>query len=229
MKKIRWLSAGWPLSISDISQKFLLNQYSEDKGKGFLLSSSGSKKISGRYIEKNMDKSLITDPFGNEQEFFTISYYIVQFHINSSSNMLELTDPPRSLRKFISEMHCLLGLGLELSEFNINPFIWLSNIEQKLAPMIVTNISSTGIRIADNGLAKISVSGKKDIRKEFEKIIHDKPHEIESIKFLGIINDCNIVIEINKCGLAKLNGHIYDGLIQEIRSCLESVFTEKNK
>jgi hypothetical protein len=221
MKKIRWLCADWPISISNISQQLLLNQYNEDKGKGFLLSSSGSNKVSGRYIEKIIDKSFVTDPFGNEQEFILTSYYIVQFHIDISFNMLELTDPPRSLRKFISEMQCLLGLGLELSELNVDPFIWLLNIEKSLAPMTVTHISSTGIRVPDNGLAKISVSGKKDIREEFEKLVHGKSYVIETIKSIGFINNCNISIEINKTGLAKLNGHIYDGLIKEIRSCLE--------
>jgi len=222
MKKIKWLYAAWPLPFSDISKKMLSNQYTDTKGQGFLLSSAGRKKIAGRYIEKSTNKSIIVDPFGNKIESFVISYYVSTFYISNSSNLLELTDPPRSLRTFISKLHALLGLGLELSDLTVDPATWLEHIENTLSPVVVTNISASGIRVPKNGLAKIGVSGRNDIRQEFYKLIGSKNKCIDTLKFLGDINDCNLSVELTKSGSARINGHIYDGFIDEVRACLES-------
>lgn len=221
MKKIRWLYAEWPLSITNISKKLLLNQYSEQKGEGFLLSSSGKKMIVGRYIEKSKEKSIITDPFGNEIESFITSYYVSKFSIFNTVGLLQLNDPPRSLRKLLSELHNIFGLGLVLSDFNVDLLLWLENIEKLLVPVIVTNISASGIRIPQNGLAKIAVAGKKDIRNEFYKLIGKKSYRIDSLKLVMNIKECNISVELLKSGAIRFSGHIYDGFIEDMRSCLE--------
>ena len=222
MRTIRWLNASWPLSYSNISKTLLANQYSDLTGSGFLLSSSGSKKISGKYIEKSIDKSVVTDPFGNETESALITYYVSRFSIENSSSLLELNSPPRSLRKFISELHSLLGLGMELSDIQVDPFVWLEQIERSLSPVTVKHISASGIMVPKGGLGKVSVSGKKDIRKEFSKLIGDKKRNIDSIKFVAVINNCRISTELLKTGTVRVSGHVYDGFINEIRACLES-------
>ena len=66
MTTIKWLTIKWPSSLSDISKKMLDNQYNDETGRGFLLSSSGKNEVTGRYIEKILQKSLTTDPFGKE-------------------------------------------------------------------------------------------------------------------------------------------------------------------
>lgn len=221
MKKIRWLHAEWPVPISNISKKILSNQYTEDRGEGFLLSSAGRKLIIGSYIEKSKKRSIVIDPFGNEIESVVISYYVSKFSILNSIDLLQLNDPPRSPRKFLSKLHNIFGLGLVLSDLNIDPLIWLENIEKMLAPVIVTNISASGIRIPTNGLAKICVSGKKDIRNEFYKLIGKKSYCIDSLKFLLTVRECNISVELLKTGTIRFSGHIYDGFIEEMRSCLD--------
>ena len=222
MKTIRWLHTKWPSSFSNISKKLLSNQYSHRTGKGFLLTSSGSRNISGKYIEKSTVKSVILDPFGNETESINTTYYVSNFAFESSSSLLALTTPPRSLRKFLSELHSLFGLGLELSDVSVDPMIWLNNIESLLSPVTVKHISASGIMVPKDGLAKISVSGKKDIRKEFRKLVGEKKHNIDSIKFNGSINECHLSGEISKTGTARISGNIYSGFIEEVRDCLEN-------
>lgn len=196
MKKVKWLYADWPLPISDISKILLSNQYSDGRGHGFVLSSSGGAVISGKYIEKSFSKSIISDPFGNEVESIVVSYYVSKFNISESSLLIELIDPPRSLRKFISRMHSLLGLGLELSDISVDPLVWLQRIESITSDVVVSNISSSGIRVQKDGLAKISVSGKKDIRHEFSNLVGGKNRNIDTIKFSGFLNECNISVEL---------------------------------
>ena len=222
MRTIRWLNVSFPTTLSSITKGLLANQYTDSKGRGFLLSSSGGRKISGKYIEKTVDKVIVIDPFGKETESLSIIYYISKFTIENASNILELDSPPRSLRKYISELHQIIGLGLELSDIQVDPLVWLENIEKLLSPVTVKSISASGIMVPKDGLGKISVSGKKDIRDEFNKLIGDKKRNIDSIKFFGIINNCHISAELLKTGTVKLNGHLYDGFVDEIRTCLES-------
>jgi len=228
MRTIRWLNVSFPTTLSSITKGFLANQYTDSKGRGFLLSSSGSRKISGKYIEKTVDKMVVIDPFGKETESSSITYYISKFTIENASNILELDSPPRSLRKYISELHQIIGLGLELSDIQVDPLVWLENIEKLLSPVIVKSISASGIMVPKDGLGKVSVSGKKDIRNEFNKLIGNKKRNIDSIKFFGVINNCHISAELIKTGTVRVSGQLYDGFIREIRTCLEMSIVKKS-
>lgn len=221
MKKLKWLNAEWPLSIADISRILLDNQYIESKGHGFVLLESNNQKISGKYIERITNSVVTTDPFGNQFESTSVSYYISIFLIDNSSNVLELTDPPRSSRKLLSTLHDLLGIGLELSEINVNPLTWLNFFENSCGKLLIHNIAASGIRVPENGLARISVSGKKDIQKEFNSMVGNKFHHIDSVKASGVIEDCNVSLELFKNGSAKITGHIFDTLTSSIKTCLE--------
>ncbi|MFT5699728.1 MAG: hypothetical protein ACI8ZB_002594 [Desulforhopalus sp.] len=221
MKKLKWLKAEWPLPIADISKILLDNQYIESKGHGFVLLESNKQKISGKYIERITKTIVSTDPFGNQFESTNVTYYISIFLIDSSSNVIELTDPPRSSRKLLSTLHELLGIGLELSEINVNPLTWLNLFESSCGELLVQSIAASGIAVPENGLARISVSGKKDIRNEFDSLVGNKFHQIDSVKASGVVGDCNVTLELFKNSSAKITGHIFDTLTSSIKTCLE--------
>lgn len=226
MKTIKWLKVNWPLPLIEISRRLLAQQYDEDTGKGFILSVCGEKKIAGKFVEKLTERSFQTDPFGNESEAFITTYYVSKFSFESESGLIELESPPRSLRKLINEFHSLVGLGMELSVIKVDPLVWLNKMETKFKPVIVRHISSSGITIPKNGLAKISVSGKKDIRYEFSKLVGEKLRVIEAVKFCGEINGCKILAEITRSGCIKYSGHVFEGFQKDVSDCLESCIAD---
>ncbi|MFC3282635.1 hypothetical protein [Litchfieldella rifensis] len=228
MKTIRWLRVKWPLPLLEVSKKLIANQYNEDVGRGFILASSGKNRIAGKFVERITEKAFIIDPFGNETESYSTTYYVAKFSFDSSSCFLELESPPRSIRKLASELHSMVGLGLELSDIKVDPLKWLQEIEASHTPLLVKNISSSAITVPKNGLAKISVSGKKDIRDEFSKVVGKRKRVIDLVKFSGDFNQCSISAEITKTGFIKYSGHIYDGFIGDIRKCLERSVLEGN-
>lgn len=223
MKKIRWLKAEWPLSISEISKALLAHQYNDTTGHGFLLSTADQFNIAGSYIEKITNISVVTDPFGNQIESIDVTYYTSKFYIDSSSNVLELIDPPRSIRKLLNKFHNILGIGLELSEIKVDPLIWLHLIEEVYGQLLVQNISSSGITVSPNGLARVSVAGKKDIRREFGQLTGNKFCIIDKIKASGTIENCNVSIELSKNGATQINGQIFDTLQDTLKKCLTKV------
>ncbi len=221
MKTIRWLKVRWPLSIIEVSKRLLSNQYDEDKGRGFILTSSGNHRVSGKFVEKITKPTIIVDPFGNETESQTIVYYVSKFSFNSSSELMELESPPRSIRKLISELHSVVGLGMELSDIIVDPLVWLHELEALHSLLLVRHISSSQITVPINGLAKISVSGRKDIRDDFARLIGERSRVIDLVKFSGVFRECNIIAETSKSGTIKYSGHVYDGFKEDIKECLE--------
>lgn len=221
MKRTKWLSIKLPIPLSDISLKLLQNQYSEKNGEGVILSSSTGNLVSGKFIEKSTILARTTDPFGNVNESIVTSYYVSNFKITDSTPFIEIIDPPRSLKKFTNYFHTLFGLGLVIAELKIDPLHWLTHLENELCELSVVHIAASGITVPQNGLAKISISGKKDIRAEFEEMLGNKYRIIDSIKFMGTVSDCVITGELTKIGGAKVTGHLYDGLFDSLRNCLE--------
>lgn len=228
MKTLRWLKVKWPLPLAELSKKLLSVQYNEELGRGFILSTSGRSRLSGKFVEKNIQRTITIDPFGNEIEAYNTTYYVSKFYCDAASNLLELESPPRSIRKLASELHSIAGLGLELSDIKVDPLAWLNEIEKKYDSVLVHHISSSGITVPKNGLAKISVSGKQDIRKEFSGLVKEKPRIIDSVKFKGSHNECHISAELYKSGYIKYSGHIYDEFKVDIRMCLECCLEEKS-
>jgi hypothetical protein len=226
MKTIRWVRVKWPLSLAEVSKRLLDNQYSEEIGRGFLLTSSGRERVAGKFVEKMTEKKITVDPFGNETVSYGTEYYVSKFSFDNVSSFIELQSPPRSIRKFASELHSIIGLGMELSDIQVDPLIWLNEIESLNSNLAVKKISSSAISVSRNGLAKISVSGKKDIRNEFFKLIGERVKVIDLVKFSGDFNQCIISAELTKSGSMKYGGHVYDGFLDDIRGCLERSISE---
>jgi hypothetical protein len=224
MVKAKWLFSELPLSLDLVTTLLLSEQYTDDKGEGFLLSSSGKQFLSGRYIEKIIGKSIITDPFGNQSEQETVTYYTCKFSWQNGSKLLCIIEPPRSLRKFLAKLHSLLGLGVVIADITIDPLKWLQQIENQLGITTITHISSFGIHTPVGGLAKISVSGKKDIRADFEELISTRRHKIENVKFeLKYSNDIQALVELTKTGSCKLKSYNHNEILEKFRLCLEAI------
>ncbi|PVZ69723.1 hypothetical protein [Pelagibaculum spongiae] len=224
MIKAKWLYSELPLSLDIVTTRLLAEQYSDDKGEGFLLNSSGKNFLSGRYIEKIIGKSIVTDPFGNQSEQTTVAYYTCKFNWQNGSKLLCITEPPRSLRKFLAKLHNLLGLGVVVADIDVDPLKWLQQIESQLGRTTITHISSLGIHTPVGGLAKISVSGKKDIRTDFEELISNRRHKIDNVKFnLKYSNDIQALVELTGAGSCKLKSYNHKEILEKFRLCLELI------
>lgn len=227
MVKAKWLYSELPLSLDQITTLLLAEQYSDDKGEGFLLSSSGKQFLSGRYIEKTIGRSIVIDPFGNQSEQETVAYYTCKFSWQNGSKLLCITEPPRSLRKFLAKLHSLLGLGVVIADITIDPLEWLQKIESQLGITTITHISSFGIHTPVGGLAKISVSGKKDIRTDFDELISNRRHKVENVKFNLIYNnDIKASVELTRAGNCKLKSYNHNEILDKFRLCLEGIVAD---
>lgn len=223
MIKAKWLYSEIPTSLRQLSELMLASQYSEKSGSGFLLSTATEDTLSGRYIEKVINRSIIEDPFGEISEVHTVSYYTCRFNWRSDSKLLCITEPPRSLRKFINCLHDILGLGLVVAEMTVCPDKWLSEIEKRGTNLTVTKLSSFGINTPHESLAKIAVTAKKDVRNDFYELIGQRQHKVDCVCFsIDYSNDIHAACELLKTGACKVKSSSPSFVLDELRHTLEA-------
>lgn len=224
MIKAKWLYSELPVSLVELSRLLLNEQYNEEKGSGFILSRSDNAQLEGKYIERSESISTTTDPFGNESEQLVVNYYMCKFSMIAESQLMCVIDPPRSLRKFITKLHNILGLGFILSDIIVNPLDWADSVAKRVGKITVTHISSSGIRTGHGGLAKISVSSKKDSREDFNDMVDNRRHSIDTVKFeLKNEESQNITCEMTRFAIFKVKGYGGSELVQKLRRCLQEV------
>lgn len=221
MIKAKWLYSELPLNLIELSQLMKEQQYSEETGLGFLLSVSNSSKLSGKYVEKIVQKTVVEDPFGEVSEVESISYYTCQFNWCAKSNYMYITNPPRSLRKFLNKLHSMTGLGFVLSEVCVAPERWVNSLEISSNYLNITQLSSYGIRLSQFTTAKVSVTGSKDIRADFASIVSNKRYSVDSVKFKAEFDNLEVIGELTKLGACKLKSANVNLVLDKLREALE--------
>lgn len=223
MIKAKWLNCELPISLHQLAKLMKGYQYTDNSGNGFLLSTATGTKLVGRYIEKIIKKTVIEDPFGQSSEVESISYYVCYFDWRADSNYMYVIDPPRSLRKFINALHDLTGLGLVMSELNVSPKLWLELIESDAMSVKILQISTYGIKVSKDAIAKIIVTGKSDVKPAFLDIMPNKKYLIDSVKFTADFDDLSVVGELTKSGMCRLQSANRDFILEKLRSALSKL------
>ncbi len=228
MIKAKWLYSELPLTLIELSKLMKEQQYSEEAGFGFLLSISTSSKLSGKYIEKLVQRTVVENPFGELSEIESVTYYICQFNWCNGSNFMYITNPPRSLRKFLNKLHGMTGLGFVLSEVNITPESWINCLESAADSFSVTQLSSYGIRVSQGSTAKVIVTGVDDIRGGFLSIVSEKKYLVDSVKFKAEFDGLEVLGELTKLGICRLKSPNINIVLDKLREALEKSFSHNN-
>ena len=113
MLRAKFVQTQLPLELKELSSRMNRNQFNEEIGKGFVISSSNLNRLTGQYIEKFSQTSLVTDPFGNTTEVNSIAYFVCKFNWVFGSSLLTLIEPPPVRLKNLS-MHFMTLQGSAL-------------------------------------------------------------------------------------------------------------------
>ncbi|ELH4807165.1 hypothetical protein Q9X96_000135 [Vibrio vulnificus] len=220
MIKAKWLYSELPVSLRQLGKLMKENQYSDDSGSGFLLSTSTDSKLIGKYIEKTALKTVVEDPFGNVAEMETISYYTCHFNWTSESNYMYVLEPPRSLRKFINKVRNLVGLGVIVSEVNVSPKLWLELIEKEADFVRIFQISTCGIKASNDASANVVVTGKGDVKAAFFDLVGDRRYLVDSVKFEASFDELSIKGELTKTGACRIKSPNANFVLDKLRESL---------
>jgi hypothetical protein len=119
----------------------------------------------------------------------------------------------------------MLGLGLVIAEITVNPDQWLNEIERSDNKITVTHISSFGIHTPNDSLAKIAVTGHKDVREDFFQLVGDRRHRVSCVKFSMVSSsDVYDTCELLKAGSCKITSASPVFFLEELRRTLEQSY-----
>ena len=207
MTKYQWFYADWLIPMSTIRSMMLSYQFTEEGREGFLLSRSGKTFIEGKFIRKNEYMIFQEMPLGGHEEIQKIDYSISSFRLSCDKKTgLEIIDPPRTIRPFISKMSEMIGLGMVVSEHFIDPLLWVQEIEKRSDKVWVTEMQGSGIRVSNSSIAKFLIRGELDVREDWKSLVQGKQYSLNGVKLKVKKKDVreeSFVVELKGSGSAR--------------------------
>jgi len=224
MKRIRWLIAEWFTSVEDIYKYILDRKFSIDNNNGFQISKYRDDLIEGRYIERREFIEVIEDPFGHKNEMIRYAYDITSFTLSRDKLSVELINPARRLSSFLSSLSDANNNKMTLNTVKADVQKWIDIIQNQINGFVVTHVDCTGLAVAENIVAKFSVSGSKDVRRHLHKLAAGRKYLIETAKFnfLNPFGELSTA-EISKTGSAKIDTKDQNFIVPIIKSSLSAI------
>ncbi|EKN5020703.1 hypothetical protein ACNSPB_26730 [Yersinia enterocolitica] len=181
MRKIKWIKIGSDFSMTQMAEKLLLDSFTEEKAKGFILNKVRNGFLQGRFIEKVIFEDRISSLFGEDTIIERVEYKITDFSFDEDSYPIAvITNPPRTLKPFANALVKNLGLGVSLEEVIVNPFIWISEISKKY-PIAVNQIDISQMQVSEYALAKMQISSTKDLLDYYEKELAKRQVRVDRV------------------------------------------------
>lgn len=225
MKRIRWLSAQWPVPLRTIAAKMKANAFTIDSCDGFLVDQVRDSSIEARYIEKLTYQETLTDPFGNEELLDRVSYRLVEFGLFADFPNIELRDSPRSTQSYVSRLLEISDFLLSVSHLQVNLLDWAEAFQNQVdRNIIIDSLQIAGLELEEGVSAKMLAKGNKDVRGALERFIGGKSYILEKLQ-LRVQLDRNFAsIHLASNASAKMPVELIRDLLPFLRQSLpESV------
>jgi len=169
MDKILWLRVEWKGSFEVVRSNLAKSSYTESDGSGFILEQVRERLISGRFVEKRVFDYETLDPFNNTVRFQNTRYDYVHFRISTESVGLEIWNPPRSIRTFLSTLAEFSGFRIAVSNLKINILSWMRNIESSLGRIELESLVCDEIMFSSSSRGRLWLAGSGDLLKTVER------------------------------------------------------------
>jgi hypothetical protein len=213
--KSKWLRFRFPKSFASCGEDLLHFQFNDREGKGFSIDTLTKRSIGGMYIEREQKRQVSIDPFGIKEESTITVYYVVKFMFDKESAHIRITNPPRSLKKFSLALHETLGIGFSLADVRINPLDWIKLVEEENFPLLVNQMTISGLAVSNTAHASATLASTKDVRPDLDKFIKGRPFKVDSARVRSLASNSTGFVDYSKFGSIKISG-VLSGDIEKI-------------
>lgn len=220
MTRIKWLNFTNNTESKNFRSfsKLLKNlNYSDEVSSGFLIDELRGDYLASRFISKNVIKQQVETPFGEllDQEF--VSYLTTRFLLSDIGPGIELIDPPRSISTFLNQLSFATNFQISISELKVDLKKWIKGISQHSEfPLVLKSFECRDIKLNDNLIGSLSVSGSGEIEREIKVILGNKKYSLKRVKLA--IGGCSIVLSDN-CS-AQISGGDKEHISNILRSAI---------
>lgn len=221
MKRVRWLGAQLPGSLSLLASKMKANPFTKESQDGFVVERTRETNIEASYIEKISFQEIIKDPFGNEQVFDLVDYRQIFFNLFSDLPHIELIDPPRSTQTLFSKLLELNDFDFSIKPLSVNLVDWAEIFHISLnSEMVIDSIQIAGFEIERGVNAKILIRGDKDVRKALFNFTEGKKYVLEKLQVKIRLDREFSTIHLGNNATAKIPEDKFEDLLPLLRSSL---------
>lgn len=205
MKKVKWLKLNIRLDFEKAVRLLSLDSFTEEKGKGFIFDKIRHDFAHGRFIERIVYNDKLSNFDGSETAIERIEYRTTTFSVALDSHLvMQITNPPRTLKPFSQSLVKNLGLGVSLEEIDINPIEWLNEISLNVN-VNLTQLDISRVRVADYATAKMQIIGSSDLRKYYKDELVGKKISIDKLVCSVNSLDYSGKLKMTNSGLAYID------------------------
>ena len=228
MKRVRWLSAEWPISMRTLATKMKGHLFTENSFDGFVIDRVRDNFIEAHYIEKMSYQESITDPFGKEEVFDRVSYRSIEFTLFSDFPNIELRDASRSTRELTNKLLEICKFSLTVIPLAIDLLEWIKAIQIVLnQDLLVDSLQVSGFEIEKDIAAKILIKSHIDVRSALKNITMDKKYLLEKVQIKIVIDGEIIPILLTNTGMVKIPENQVNDFLPILRSTLPQPIKKK--
>lgn len=222
MMKTKWLEVELPINLVELYELLRSSPYSDRVSRGYDILELFDDKISGKYIEKNIQVEKVVIPFGGSNEIEITRYIVVDFHfvhLCLNKYLLIIDTPPRSLRSFIDSLYNLIGYGFFVSPLSFDLKLMLNILKESLNPVTIRlrKVKVSGVQISEKTSATIDLTSRGDPMSDLDNLFGFSKITLERITGSLIRAGKSTEIEISKNGSFVYSESFYEELLYIIK------------
>jgi hypothetical protein len=181
--RYKWLNVEWPLSIAQLAARMKSMEFNSTQQHGFVIDKIRDDALEARYIEKINYTDTITDPFGNETSFDRMEYRQSAFRLTKAPPTLEFINSPRSLQAVLSRFSEITDFTVSIEELQVDVLVWAEELLKSVKGAgDLDSMQISRLELGNKVIAKVLVSGEKDIKDACAQLIGDRKHTLEKIR-----------------------------------------------
>ena len=205
MNRVRWLRAEWSIPMCELADGMKRYAFTRDSFDGFVIDRVRDTFIEGRYIEKVNYQETITSPFGEEQFFERIAYQETPFTLFTEYPHVELHNPPRSVKAFMSKLLEMCKFSVSISPVYVDLLNWVAEFQLLSTKEILVDVVQVSEVVLAEGIgAKMLIRGNKDIREVLGMVVGERKFNLDKVQMRCAVEGKTIPIHLSTTGVIKV-------------------------
>jgi hypothetical protein len=221
MKRVRWLSANWPMSMRTLGTKMKAHQFTPESFDGFVIERIRDTFIEAHFVEKMVYQETTTDPFGKEDVLDRVTYRSVDFTLFSDFPNIELRNSHRSTKEFVNKLLELCDFSLSITPVAVSLLDWVQAIQaQTNQKMMVDSLQISGLELEKGVSAKVLLKGDNDVREAMRHLSANRKYTLEKVQVKIHIGSSAVPVQLVNTGFVKFPVEYFNDLVPILRRAL---------
>jgi hypothetical protein len=177
--------------------------FTQESERGFIPTEIRGRSVSGRYIERISGKKIFIDPFGQKIEVPFITFETTTFRIGLNSPQIEITNPPRSLKRFFNTIASMSETTFTITPVSVNVVDWIDLLTSKLGDSYVSEIKCDDLSLSPSLVADMTFSGGKDVLQSTRQFLKSNFRNVSYALVNFDLGNQSLQVALYSTGIAK--------------------------